>query len=350
MNRQLIVYNLVYTLRARECIAFDRYPGSALRGAFIEALAQRCCPQSAAYSCPPCPLGKLCPVANLVAPTQEAASRGQDLPRPLVLRPPLLEGEPAINHAIQQTSPAIMYEPGQRFTFGYVLIGNAARYFSTLALATRAMEEIGVGRPLQVNSGKRGRFDTERIEVVDPFTQQRAILFENGQPQVQPLSGAITALHVARRARMLPNEQLTLYFLTPTRLTENGTLVHVPEPGVLVRRLAERLDALTREYGVDTQETTIEDNSSDDPGDWHAVAKMSHCYLADCHVTWIDTKSHSSRQQRSLPIGGFLGKAMVRGSLSYQLRQLLVWGELLHVGKNTMKGAGWYQILPESSS
>ena len=43
-------------------------------------------------------------------------------------------------------------------------------------------------------------------------------------------------------------------------------------------------------------------------------------------------------------MGGFVGTARLAGTLSPQVRELLVWGELLHVGKDVVKGNGWYQL------
>lgn len=66
--------------------------------------------------------------------------------------------------------------------------------------------------------------------------------------------------------------------------------------------------------------------------------------MTEHSVRWIDAKSYSSRQRHTLPIGGFIGTATYTGACSPSLRELLVWGELLNVGKNTVKGDGWYQI------
>jgi len=58
---------------------------------------------------------------------------------------------------------------------------------------------------------------------------------------------------------------------------------------------------------------------------------------------WEDIQSYSARQRKTTPIGGFIGKASYEGDLSH-LRELLVWGEVLHVGKNIVKGNGMYRI------
>ena len=49
------------------------------------------------------------------------------------------------------------------------------------------------------------------------------------------------------------------------------------------------------------------------------------------------------RRQRT-PIGGLVGQVTLAGDLA-PLRELLVWGSLIHVGKNAVKGDGWYMIM-----
>jgi len=41
--------------------------------------------------------------------------------------------------------------------------------------------------------------------------------------------------------------------------------------------------------------------------------------------------------------GGLIGQVTLEGDLE-PLRKLLVWGSLIHVGKNAVKGDGWYTI------
>ena len=43
------------------------------------------------------------------------------------------------------------------------------------------------------------------------------------------------------------------------------------------------------------------------------------------------------------PLSGFLGCATFAGDLAPFL-ELLIWGELIHVGKSCVKGNGWYRI------
>jgi hypothetical protein len=65
--------------------------------------------------------------------------------------------------------------------------------------------------------------------------------------------------------------------------------------------------------------------------------------VADDRTRWVDVASVSARQQRRTPIGGLIGEATVAGDLA-PLRELLVWGQLVHVGRNAVKGSGWYTV------
>ncbi len=336
MEGNLTAYHLRYTIQATEALELEQHPGSALRGSLFQALWNRFCVNQDAPECASCPLVQTCPVSALVAPLRDESPRGRDIPRPFVVRPPLIA-------AAGQDIEGLRLEGGQQVTFGLTLIGSAGKLFPYVVLAAQVMERNGLGRSLREHRGRRGRFALERIEALHPFSGEQTTLFERNKQQVRSPELAITSADVAARAAALSPESISLRFLTPTRLTENGALVHQPEPRALIRRLAERLDALEHEYApVMAQQSAAE--STRPAGRWRAVAEAADLQMAGSEARWVDTRSYSSRQQRALPIGGFVGAATFTGALTPALRELLVWGEIVHVGKNCVKGDGWYQI------
>ncbi len=332
----LTAYHLRFTIQATEALELEQQPGSALRGALLEALLKRFCVNRDALECASCPLVHTCPVSALVAPLRDEFPRGRDVPRPFVVRPPLIA-------AGGGNTEGLRLEPGQQVSFGLTLIGSAGKLFPYVVLAAQVMEQQGMGRPLREHRWRRGRFTLERIEAVHPFTGAQAPLFEKGKRQVRSPELAITGEDVATRAASLATEAISLRFLTPTRLTENGSLVHQPDPRAFVRRLAERLDALEHEYAPAPTKLPVL-GAPKIAGRWHAVAEAADLQMTSSDTVWVDTKSYSRRQQRALPIGGFVGSAAFIGLLTPALRELLVWGEVVHVGKNCVKGDGWYQI------
>jgi CRISPR/Cas system endoribonuclease Cas6 (RAMP superfamily) len=229
------------------------------------------------------------------------------------------------------TDEGLRLEPGQSARFGLTLFGSAGKLFPYVVMAAQVMERNGLGRALEANGRRRGRFVLAQIEAVHPFTGAETRLFARGQTAVQAPAIAVTAADVSARAQRLPAEQLTLHFLTPTQLTTQGRQALRPDLLTLALRLAERLEQVEQEYGNNSP------GEPSDSGERPGQAKYEQ-------VRELAAQSYSSRQRRFTPIGGFLGRATFRVPAAPLLRELLVWGEVLNVGKNTVKGDGWYQI------
>src|SRR5487761_2051987 len=289
---------LVITLEATEAIALERYAGSSLRGALYEALLRRFCMNREASSCAECPLNGTCPVAGLVAPLRDEHPRGRDAPRPFVIAAEAMLGDAGGNEggengaALPAARQEMRLEGGERFSFRVTLMGRARSFFPYVALSLASLEKLGIGRPLREHQGQRGRPRLVRVEAEQPFTGEREVVYEAGERAARTPSLVVTPEMVAARAAALPTDQLTLRFTTPMRLVSEGRLLRRPEARPLALRLVERLEEEAR---VPRDETR-----------------------------WVDVTSHSARQQRSMPIGGFMGEAMIEGDLA-PLRELLVW-------------------------
>jgi hypothetical protein len=248
---------------------------------------------------------------------------GDQRPRPYVVRPPVA--------GVRRLAP------GESLVFGVGLIGPAARLFPYLFLAAREIEASGLGRRLAANGGRRGALQIDAIAAINPLTGARQLLYQRGQPQVQAPGLPVAPEDVAAYASGLPTGQLTLDFQTPLRLTEKRDgetrLVHRFDPRPFFARLAWRLDELAQAYGGGLPIT-----------DHHTLpALIEPVRVVDDQTRWVDVVSYSSRSRQHTPIGGLVGQITLDGDLG-ALRELLVWGSLLHVGKNTVKGDGWYQI------
>ena len=58
---------------------------------------------------------------------------------------------------------------------------------------------------------------------------------------------------------------------------------------------------------------------------------------------WVELASYSTRLGRTTPLGGLMGRVTFGGDLS-PFAAWLVWGQFTHVGKDAVKGNGWYQL------
>ncbi len=318
----LVTHHFLFTTHVVRPLELDEHSGSALRGNLFEAVWQRFCTNKAAPSCAACPLHTMCPVSALVAPLREENVRGRDIPRPYVILPPL-EG----SHR---------FAPGERLTFGLTLFGKIIELFPYLVLVTDALEAAGLGKPLADNRGQRGTFSIQQIEAYHPIDGTRQVLTQAGKLQVNVPMVSVTHEDVKQRAAALAEKQITLNFLTPTRLIQEKQPIVRPAFQPLVARLLERLALLEGEYGQGDELSPSEQ--------WKELKQLaSEIRCKDDQTHWEDVSSYSRRTHHESQIGGICGKATFTGNLAPFL-ELLVWGELVHVGKNAVKGSGWYHI------
>ena len=316
----LTVHHLEFTATALTPVALGEQSGSALRGAVAGALWERFCTNKAAPTCADCPLIRLCPVAALVAPMRDEDQKGSDQrPRPYVLRPP--------------RDGAHTYAPGESLRFGLALFGAAAALYPFVVMAASELERGGLGMRLPQLGGRRGTLRLSAIDAVSPLTGARQSLYSSADGQVQQPAMPLDAASVRAHAATLSADRVTLRLHTPMRLIEQDRLLKRIALRPLIQRLMRRLDDLSLAYG-------------DGPLGLDFRALLDHAETVrvaeDC-TRWVDVVSMSSRQQRRTPIGGLIGEASFVGDLA-PLHELIVWGSLVHVGKNAVKGDGWYSI------
>jgi hypothetical protein len=319
----LTTTHLWFTVRAATPLMLDEYSGASLRGNFFHAIWDRFCTNKPAPSCVACPLHATCPVSMLVAPLREENTWGQDIPRPYVIIPPL-EGTKT-------------YQPGEHFSFGMTLIGHIVQLLPYIMLSIPQLEAEGIGQRLDENQGQRGHFRVELVECYHPFTNQRQTIYRADDLQVQASIITVQPQECLARAAQLSKKQITLQFVTPVRLVHREHLVSHAHFSPLIQRLLERYLALERYYGQ--QELLV---NREDKNAWLHLADSIQC--SENHTRWQELKSYSNRQKRSTPTSGLIGTVTFVGNLEPFL-DLLVIGELIHVGKNVVKGNGWYHII-----
>ncbi len=336
----LTSYHLLWTMRVETPLELASYPGTALRAQMFESVWRRFCTNKAARTCLECPLLPTCPVSALLAPADNLAAPaflresgrpwGRDVPRPYVILPPLAAGR--------------RYEPSEQLLFGITLFGRSIGLLPYLILSREELERQGLGQPLAENGSppRRGRVRVERIEAYHPFSGQRQLLYQTGQRLVETPTLAVEAEEVQQQAASLPGERLTLAFLTPLRLVAQGELCKQPDFAVLIQRLLERLEQIVLAYGEAERIQWLAERRPH----WLQLAAEVHC--EEDATRWQDVASPSRRLHRTTPIGGLVGRATFVGDL-VPLRELLLWGSLIHVGKDTVKGNGWYRVVQPGS-
>jgi hypothetical protein len=304
--------HLRFRARAREAIVFHDQPGTAIRGALYEALATHYCSEregivTAGHQ-------DRCPVCWLLAAEDPLNPRGRNLPRPITVEPP---------------SAMTVYR-GQELRFGITLIGSAQNLMPYVVRAAEAMGQIGLGKG-------RGRFTLEGISEYNPlYGAERDLMRENF---VQKPTLQVTAPRINEIAAAGDPQRVTFAVQSPLRLIAEGKLMKQPNPAVFMARLLERCQSLAQHYA----EAEPADNSAWRETAAQVTALAGTLTTAYDDTLWIDVFSGSKRTGRASPIGGWVGTVRWEGDV-LPLRAWLLWGQSLHVGKDCVKGNGWYQL------
>jgi hypothetical protein len=157
----------------------------------------------------------------------------------------------------------------------------------------------------------------------------------------------IDATQVAEEAALLAgrggDRRLRLELLTPTRLIERDRLVKQDgfSLGVLLGRLLERLTALFGRYGDAPERGEEDDDRPFAASDLLRVA--AEVRIVERRLVWRELFRASGRHQRMVPMGGLMGVVILEGELR-PLLPWLVWGSLVHVGKDAAMGNGQFRL------
>lgn len=304
--------------------AFDRvelpeYAGSTLRGGFGGVFRKVTCSQPEG-DCATCLLRDNCPYSLIFdsSPPEgsEALRKYSDIPRPFVLEPP--------------EKGAMILTPGDRFSFGLVLVGRALAYLPYFILMFQELGRTGLGRG-------RGRFRVVQVWEESPVATG---LLYDGQPG--PVIGS-ARLWTWQDAENFASQlqagtsagKLRLIFCTPLRLVYEARLVARPELHFLVRSLLRRISSLSHFHCAFTPQADFR----------RLIELAAEAKLLRDATRWRDWERYSSRQDCRLKLGGLVGEAEYE-NVPAELLPWLYLGTWLHVGKASTFGLGRYEVLP----
>lgn len=318
MNLQ--AHLLRFECQALTAIVAPPFKGSMIRGALLSALRRDFCLDQQSRACTDCRVRQACPVCSLLATADEDSPRGVEVARPCTVEPPL--------------ESRTLYGPGDYFSFGVTLFGDAAELLPYVMIGVQRMGETGIGNRYRAS----GRFVVQRIEAIDPISDKALEIHRQGENLVRHPSTPVTHEVVLSSCRPLNSPSgVRLKLLTPTRLVASGALVKRLTFPIFLRRLLRRLTDLTHTA------------TGSHPGfDHEALLRQAEdVRVAEDRTRWVDVPSYSSRQGRFTPIGGLVGHVTFEGDLR-PFAPWLLWGSITHIGKDATKGGGWYRLRWQS--
>jgi len=294
----------VIHIRAEKALALPEFPGSMLRGAFGHALKRVACAMKL-RNCDGCPLEHGCLYTTIFEtrpPTGgKVMTRYNRAPHPFVFVVDL------------HRDPNI---PSDALCFGFRLFGSA---ISAAPFCLRALQEAAEGGltrtriPFQMDSIRQNG-TTQDWLAEGPWPEPCR------QPPPHPWPA------IAR-----------VQLKTPLRLTVGEKLMsskNFSAPAFCAAVLR-RFGLLSHFFG---------DGAA--PLDFSALKQEAMAVRAEnIDLQWMKLYRHSNRQKARQSIGGILGEVTLDLSQAPNLRALMGWAPVLHVGKGTSMGLGRVELI-----
>jgi len=313
---------LTFGLEAVDAISLPPYKGSTFRGGFGCAFKKATCVLRN-QTCDSCLLKEKCVysyVFETTLPSNSAIMRKYPrAPHPFVLEPP--------------EEDRLMYRPGERITFGVILIGRAIDYLPHFIYSFDVLGQMGIGR------GK-GKFTLKEVISSRPMaapappskdTERSSLLYDGGSKTLKMDPSPLTWEDLLHDA--IPPDHVTLYFRTPARIRFGGRYTLELEFHILIRNLLRRIDTLSYFHCGERLEVDFKS----------LIEQANGVRTEDRDLQWFDWERYSQRQRTRMKMGGFVGSVTFRGDLR-PFWPFLVLGRLIHVGKGTSFGLGRYEI------
>ncbi len=297
------------------------YAGNNLRNALVNVMRRAICDETRRRGDPAPEHAAVCPACWLFSANLDPGS----VVRAYALAPPL--------------PPLRDLRPGDSFTFGLTLFGSGFQFLPYFVLAITEMgvsEGVGPGR-----RDGQGRFSVAQITAVDPLRGDAQLLMRRGEslvhvPTIMVDDAAVVGVAQLHRQHLPANGELSVRFLTPTRLEEKGRLFKTPDFAVFFHRLLYRIDDLNRQLAGGERR---------DPAQRiHLNDLAQKVRLVESRTRWHELWSRSGRKGRKTPLSGFTGAAVYHADEWDELLPWLIWGQAVQTGKSTAKGNGVFEL------
>ncbi len=299
---ELPVIRVWIDLEVDEPKKLPRYLFSPLRGVIGAHLKRISCVARRYSQCLECPLNQHCAYGYIFeTPRPKEADRLRlypYLPHPFTITPPY--------PTTQKTT----------ITLGLTLVGRAIQYFPHFILTLEA-------------AGTKG-LDKQRV----PFKirsirdhQDQQLLYQEGKLKPPTLISSFPSEN---------KEQLKLSFKTPVCLRFEGKIVRAKQFAfhILIRNLLRRVSALS--YFHAGKELSLDFRG--------LIEKAQHVRTVERNLKLVEIMRYSARTKQKMPLRGLVGEVSFEGELE-PFTALLKIGELVHVGKNTSFGFGYYAVM-----
>lgn len=288
--------------------------GNIFRGAFGESLREMFC-HDKNIKCLECKSDNECVYKSIFSPglpeDSIKLSKMTDIPRGFIFHYPL--------------DTKTIYKKGEKLIFFMSLTGKIIEYLHYIILVLNKIGLNGIGR-------RRAGMELESVFQLNPFNEIKETIFENKDKLIKPKNVYFNINSI----NDFDLNNISIKFLTPTRIVEKSSVVSLPDFSAFIKRLRDRYFALNLFYNPEYKE--VEFNHKEFGTTSENIKTMQ------CNTRFIfQSRKARTQNYNEQDISGFVGTARFSGEIT-PFYKLLAIGQYIGVGKGTAFGFGRYVI------
>ena len=311
-NLQIRYIKLHFTLVIMEDGKLPKSKTSALRGGMGHALLTTNCIRD--EKCEACDFSKDCLVQRMMYPEMK-------------IRPEFMKTKDSEGFVFECEDTREYFEAGDELEFNLMLIGRTIVYFNQYLQAFYYFGMQGMGAEhvrFQIAKVSNTLGET-LVEGSSVYKERLTIMHVSDYVRYRFSSGEIKRMLDADRCRMV--------FQSPLSLKFQGKMQEDFRPDALFAAIERRVYILNCYEGLSEEGENIERPAEE------------HLPIVEKEKAWpVKMKRYSGTQNSKVTFSGIRGWCDLRG-LDESMLQLLLAGELLHIGKNTSFGFGKYTLV-----
>lgn len=231
-------------------------------------------------------------------------------------KPDFMESDNSVGYIIECFDKKTKYKKNDILKFNLILFGDTIDYITHFIYAFDVLGVKGIGK---------GNVCYELLNVCD---DEGNLIFFNGNIDKKNINVKYINDYIKQRKKFLVNRpEIFLTFISSFRYKFQGHFKSDIDINDLILALNRRINILYAYEGIELESNVQALNSE----------------VFDKNLLWKESVRYSNRQNQKMKLGG------VEGSMSLyteneEFIELLLAGELVHIGKNTSFGLGKYLI------
>lgn len=295
---------LHFRIQMMEDTMLPIHKASALRGGMGEMLLRINCIRN--RNCENCEFEQECIVRRVMYSKMR-------------IQPVFMSSGDSVGYVINCENYKEFFHEGDIVDFDLILFGRMVVYFGQILQAFQYLGYFGMGK------------NCSHFRIVDIANSRRERIKNGNDVYLDRLNPMSIGDYVTYRKRNVENMG-KLVFYTPLALKVQGEYLEKFDISAIIRAIERRLYMLNCYEGIETERRDFTGHIPEQIG--QRAEKYS-------------VQRYSNRQDQMIRLDGICGDLTIR-NIEKQIQELLLAGELIHIGKNTSFGFGRYRMIRET--